>query len=168
MPSTGRVRTVYPAAGDDRWVAIAVVDDETWSRCAHVLGVSDPSLATLAGRLAARDAVDAVVSAWTRGRDPGAAAEVLQAAGVSAMAVLHGDDLRADPHLHARGSLPTVTHPEMGPTCHSGNPLRLSRTPVVTAVPAPRLGEHTADVLARWLGIDAASAARLVANGVCR
>jgi crotonobetainyl-CoA:carnitine CoA-transferase CaiB-like acyl-CoA transferase len=159
---------VYPSAGDDRWVAIAVLDDEAWGRCARVLGVSDPSLATLAGRLAAREVVDARVAAWTRERDAAEAARLLQEVGVSAMPVMHGEDLRADPHLAARGGLATVTHPEMGPTCHSGNPLRFSRTPVVTAGPAPRLGEHTVEVLGRWLGMDAGSVAGLVADGVCR
>jgi crotonobetainyl-CoA:carnitine CoA-transferase CaiB-like acyl-CoA transferase len=159
---------VYPSAGDDRWVAIAVTDDAEWNRCARVLGVADASLATLAGRLAARAALDARVSAWTRERDAAEAAQILQQAGVSAMPVMHGDDLRADPHLQARGGLATVTHPEMGPTRHSGNPLRFSRTPVVTAGPAPRLGEHTVDVLGRWLGIDAEAAARLVGDGICR
>jgi benzylsuccinate CoA-transferase BbsF subunit len=159
---------VYPSAGDDRWIAIAVVDDAEWDRCARVLGVADASLATLAGRLAARAAVDARVSAWTRERDAAEAAHILQQAGVSAMPVMHGEDLRADPHLEARGGLATVTHPDMGPTRHSGNPLRFSRTPLVTAGPAPRLGEHTVDVLGRWLGIDAEAAARLVGDGVCR
>ncbi len=160
---------VYPAAGDDRWVAIAVVDDEGWRRCARVLGLTDdPALATLAGRLAARDTVDARVAASTRSRDAGETARLLQEAGVSAMPVMHGSDLRADAHLAARGGLVTVTHPDMGPTLHSGNPLRLSRTPLVTAGPAPRLGEHTADVLERWLGMDRAVLDRLMADGVCR
>jgi crotonobetainyl-CoA:carnitine CoA-transferase CaiB-like acyl-CoA transferase len=133
-----------------------------------VLGISDPSFARLAGRLAARDALDALVAAWTREREPEEVARVLQEAGVSAMSVVHGEALRDDPHLTARDALPTVTHPDMGPTRHSGNPIRFSRTPMATAGPAPRLGEHTVDVLARWLGIDAAEAQKLVDDGTCR
>jgi crotonobetainyl-CoA:carnitine CoA-transferase CaiB-like acyl-CoA transferase len=159
---------VYPARGDDRWVAIAVLGDDAWSRCARVLGVSEPRFATLAGRLAAREEVDARVSAFTRERDAADVASVLQDAGVSAMPVMHGEDLRADPHLAARGGLVTVTHAEMGPTRHSGNPLRFSRTPITTAGPAPRLGGDTADVLGRWLGMGEDAIARLVADGVCR
>jgi crotonobetainyl-CoA:carnitine CoA-transferase CaiB-like acyl-CoA transferase len=159
---------VYPAAGDDRWVAIAVTDDDAWSRCARVLGIPDASYATVAGRLAARDVLDALVAAWTREREPEEAARLLQEAGVSAMSVTHGEALRDDPHLTARDALPTVTHPDMGPTRHSGNPIRFSRTPITTAGPAPRLGEHTADVLARWLGIDAAEARKLLDDGTCR
>jgi len=158
---------VYPSLGDDRWVAVAVVSDEDWQRCAGVMGVADPALATLDARLAARDAVDARVAEWTRQHDAADAARLLQEAGVSAMPVMHGEDLRADSHLAARGGLPTVTHPEMGPTRHSGNPLRFSRMALSPAGPAPLLGQHTAAVLKRWLGLDAAAVAALAADGVC-
>ena len=60
---------VFPSAGDDRWVAIAVSGDEAWERCARVLGLpTEPAWSTLAGRLAARAAVEEAVSAWTRAR----------------------------------------------------------------------------------------------------
>src|SRR5262249_39748009 len=95
---------VYPAAGEDRWIAIAVTDDDAWRRCARVLGLrDDQSFATVAGRLAARASVDQAVAAWTRERDAAVAAELLQEAGVSAMPVMNGLDLRVDPHLTARG-----------------------------------------------------------------
>jgi crotonobetainyl-CoA:carnitine CoA-transferase CaiB-like acyl-CoA transferase len=160
---------VYPAAGEDRWVAIAVVDDAGWARFARALGwPADPALATLAGRRAAEAAIDARVTAWTRARSAEEAAETLQAAGVSAMIVQHGDDHRADPHLAARGALVTVEHPEIGPERHVANPLRMSLTRLAPARPAPRLGEHTEDVLVRLLGLDRAEIARLVDAGVCQ
>jgi crotonobetainyl-CoA:carnitine CoA-transferase CaiB-like acyl-CoA transferase len=160
---------VYPSAGEDRWVAIAVADDEAWRRCVRVLGLpDDSSLATVAGRLAARAAVDEAVASWTRGRDAGEATRLLQEAGVSAMAVMSGADLREDPHLAARGSIVTVVHPEMGEERHSGNPLRFSRTPVSPSGPAPLLGQHTADVLRRWLGMSQAAVTELLDIGVSR
>jgi formyl-CoA transferase len=129
---------------------------------------ADPALATLTGRLAARDAVDTSVAAWTQRYEAADATERLQAAGVSAMPVLHGEDLRADPHLEWRGALVTLDDPDIGPTRHSGNSLRFGRLPRANALPAPRLGEHTAAVLGRWLGLDAAAIERLVEEGVCR
>src|SRR5262249_14273112 len=74
-----------PAAGEDRWVAIAVVGDDAWERCARIMGLPhEPTWATLAGRLASRAAIEAAVAEWTRARDPGEAARCLQEAGVSA------------------------------------------------------------------------------------
>src|SRR5882724_11933190 len=157
----------YPSAGDDSWVAIAVVGDEAWERFAGVLGWPlDPALASLDGRLAARAALDRRVAEWTRARSAEEAAAALQAAGVSAMAVQNGDDHRADAHLAARGAIVTVEHPEIGPERHSGNPIRLSRTPLVPPAAAPRLGADTEDVLIRVLGLSRAEVARLAEDGV--
>jgi benzylsuccinate CoA-transferase BbsF subunit len=160
---------VYPAAGEDRWCAIAVVGDDDWERFRSCLGWdADPRLATLAGRLAARAQLDARVAEWTRGRDAEEAAATLQAAGVSAMPVQNGNDHRADPHLAARGGIVTVEHPEIGPERHSGNPIHLSRTPLAPPTPAPCLGAHTADVLVRVLGLGREEVAALVGDAVCR
>jgi crotonobetainyl-CoA:carnitine CoA-transferase CaiB-like acyl-CoA transferase len=160
---------VYPAAGEDRWCAIAVVGDDAWERFAAALGwPADPQLATLGGRLEVCAALDARVADWTRGRSAEAAAAALQAVGVSAAPVANGDDHRADPHLAARGAIVGVEHPEIGEERHSGNPIRLARTPLVPAGAAPRLGADTEAVLTRILGLDAAEVARLVEEGVCR
>jgi crotonobetainyl-CoA:carnitine CoA-transferase CaiB-like acyl-CoA transferase len=160
---------VYPCAGNDRWCAIAVADDAAWERLVTRLGwVHDPRLASLSGRLAARAEIDAQLSEWTRTRSPDQAAEELQNAGVSAMAVQNGDDHRADPHLLARGALVTVEHAEVGPERHAGNPLHLSRTPLRTAAAAPLLGADTEPVLTEVLGLAPEEVRRLVESGVCR
>jgi crotonobetainyl-CoA:carnitine CoA-transferase CaiB-like acyl-CoA transferase len=159
---------VYPCAGDDRWCAIAVPSDEAFARFAGVLGWEAGSeLRTLEARLRRRDEIDRRVAEWTRTRSAEEVAEALQAAGVSAVPVQNGDDHRADPHLAARGAIVTVEHSEIGPERHSGNPLRMSRTRLVTAGPAPLLGEHTEEVLAQALGLSSQEIAELVAAGVC-
>ena len=160
---------VYPCAGEDRWCAIAVVGDDAWERFARCLGWSvETRFASLAGRLAARAALDARVAEWTRGRSAEDVAETLQAAGVSATVVASPDDTRADPHLAARGAIVTLEHPEIGAERHIGNPLRMSRTPLVTAGPAPLLGTDTHGVLADWLGMSASEVDELLATGISR
>jgi crotonobetainyl-CoA:carnitine CoA-transferase CaiB-like acyl-CoA transferase len=96
------------------------------------------------------------------------AAAALQTAGVSAMPVQNGEDHRADPHLAARGALVSLEHPEIGPARHSGNPIRMSRTPCVTAAAAPVLGADTEEVLSRVLGVAREEVARLAEERVCR
>ncbi len=160
---------VYPCVGDDRWCAIAVVGDDAWAAFRRVAGWDDdPALATLAGRLAAAAVLDARVAAWTAGWDGELLAAALQAAGVSAMPVLGPDDLRADEHVLERGAIVTVEHPEVGPARHAANPLRLSRTRLVSAGAAPVLGEGTEDVLCRVLGLSADAVRALIEAGVCR
>ncbi len=83
------------------------------------------------------------------------------------MPVQNGDDHRADVHLAARGAIVTVEHPEIGPERHAGNPIRLSRTPLTPAGRAPLLGEHTVDVLTRWLDLDDATVRVFVGDATC-
>ena len=73
---------------------------------------------------------------------------VLGAAGIPAQPVLTTDDLLDDPHLAAVGLFETFEHPSEGRVV-------LPRLPVIvdgSAAPpvrgAPRLGEHTAELLA--------------------
>jgi crotonobetainyl-CoA:carnitine CoA-transferase CaiB-like acyl-CoA transferase len=47
-----------------------------------------------------------------------------------------------------------------------GFPFRASRTPAALRRPAPRLGEHTAEVLQEVLGLDPGEVARLAEAGV--
>ncbi|MBX3026142.1 CoA transferase [bacterium] len=159
---------VYPAAGDDQWIAIAVAGDAAWQRLTRCCGWPDePVLATLDGRRAARAAIEERLAAWTRARAAEDAAATLQAAGVSAMAVLGPDELRADAHLQARQAIVTVEHPEIGPERHIGTPIRMSRPLLTTAGPAPLLGADTEDVLVRVLGLAADEARQLIADGIC-
>jgi benzylsuccinate CoA-transferase BbsF subunit len=160
---------VYPCAGDDRWCAIAVVGDGAWQRFQRCVGWdAEARWATLAGRVADRDEIDRRVAAWTRARSPEDAAAALQSAGVSALPVLGPDELRADAHLHSRGAIVAVEHPEVGPERHIANPLRMSRTQLVPAAPAPLLGADTAAVLTEVLGLDAATVEQLIAAGICQ
>jgi crotonobetainyl-CoA:carnitine CoA-transferase CaiB-like acyl-CoA transferase len=160
---------VYRATGEDRWVAIGVADDGAWVRFCGVVGWKpEARFATAAGRIAARDEIDARVAAWTSLHTPEHVATRLQTAGVSAFPVQGPDDHRADSHLAARRALVTLDDPEVGDVLHVANPLRLSGTPLVPAAPAPRLGADTGDVLARWLGLAPEEIRRLVDDGTCR
>jgi crotonobetainyl-CoA:carnitine CoA-transferase CaiB-like acyl-CoA transferase len=104
---------VYPAFGDDRWVALAVFGDEEWRAfSAATLRPElalDSRFATHALRKANEDALDAEVAAWTRARDRFEIADALQAAGVAAAAVEDVSDmLERDPHLG--GCYPRFRH----------------------------------------------------------
>lgn len=157
---------VYPADGDDAWIAIAIPDDDAWRRLEAACGwETDPSLATTEARLARVDEVDERLAAWTRDRDKNAAAADLQQAGVSAMPVMGPLDHLADPHLLSRAAFDEVEHPVGGTEHHIANPTRFSRTPTRTAGPAPCLGADTRRILAEWLGLDDAELDRLAETG---
>ena len=161
---------VYPAAGDDRWVAIACRDDRDWAALAAVIGepwTHDPRFATIAGRLAGEDALDAHVARWTSPRDAFTTAEAVRARDVPAAAVARSED-RIDRDVATRdwGLFPTVTHSAMGEVRVDGLPVHLSRTDWVVARGAPCLGEHNDFVYGELLGLDADARAALHGDGV--
>ncbi|WP_419917982.1 CoA transferase [Candidatus Poriferisocius sp.] len=158
---------VYRAGGDDDWVALACHDDESWRRCCGVIGIEN-HWPTTAARLANGEAVDAAVSAWMAGGGADDRAERLQAAGVSAMAVMGPFDHRSDEHLAARGALDVLEHPVVGRETHVANPIRFGLTARRTAGPSPLLGADTVEVLGEVLGMTPDEVSALAAAGVCR
>ena len=123
---------MYPADGDDAWIAIAIPDDGAWRRLEAACGwETDPSLATTEARLASVDEIDERLAAWTRDRDKNAAAADLQQAGVSAMPVMGPLDHLADPHLLGRAAFDEVEHPVGGTEHHIANPTRFPHRPAL-------------------------------------
>jgi crotonobetainyl-CoA:carnitine CoA-transferase CaiB-like acyl-CoA transferase len=75
-------------------------------------------------------------------------------------------DIFADPHVAARGDLVTVDDPVAGAMRQQAPFPRFAGEPVVAPTGAPRLGEHTREVLAELLGLDDAELDALHAEGV--
>jgi len=161
---------IYPAEGEDAWIAIACRDERDWRAFAAVVGeawAADPGFAALAGRLAEQDALDVAVAAWTRRRERFATAQVLQAAGVPAAAVQRpGERIDADPNTQAFGLWPTALHSKMGRVRVDGLPVHFSKTDWRIERGAPCVGEHTDEVLRELLALDDAELATLRAEGV--
>jgi crotonobetainyl-CoA:carnitine CoA-transferase CaiB-like acyl-CoA transferase len=161
---------IYPALGDDSWVAIACRDDEDWLRFATVIDevwASVPELKDLAGRLAQRDELEARLGIWTARRSRSATQEVLRAAGVPAAQVATPEDrIEHDPNTAIWGLWPWARHREMGDVRVDGIPLHLSETDWVVARGAPCLGEHNDLVYGELLGMSLEEIAELRSNGV--
>ena len=79
----------------------------------------------------------------------------LERAGVPAGPILDLGQVFADPGVHARGVEVSVEHPDAGTWRMVGTPWRLDGTRFQVRRPPPRLGEHTAEVLAEVAGLSA-------------
>lgn len=160
---------VYPCAGDDEWLAIAVDSDAQWRALRRVLGdpdwAADPALETVAGRLAAHDALDAGLAAWTRSRDPREAMETLLAAGVPAGHVQRSSDLLRDPQYLHRRFHRWHEHPEMGRVPCSGHQFRIDGYDNGPRSAAPLIGGESFEVLSEALGFTPEQVAELMASG---
>lgn len=161
---------VYPAAGQDRWLAIAVRNDTQWQALCDVIArpelAQEPRFATPTARLAHRDALDTVLTAWTQAHDAQAAEAALQACGIPASAVQNSQELSSDPQLLQRGHFVQLTHPLHGTTTIEGSRFRLSRTPARVERAAPTLGRDNQYVLETILGYSPERIAALMAADV--
>ena len=146
----------YPCAGDDRWCVIAVEDDAQWRALCEV--IERPELArggrfgTVLERARNRSDLDALISAWTSGRNAFEVMEKLQAAGVPAGVVQSGADLAADEHLRARGFIEYVHHPVLGDVPVAGLPLKFSAGGHEPFRSPPPLGADNEYVITELLG----------------
>jgi crotonobetainyl-CoA:carnitine CoA-transferase CaiB-like acyl-CoA transferase len=161
---------LYPAEGEDRWVALAVRDTDEWRALCEVIGrpewATDESLGTVTGRRARIADIDEAVTAWSRGVERDAAAEQLLAAGVPAAPVLELAERDVHPHWVARGF--RLHHDGDGfDECDIyATPWLLSATPATMVRTTPKLGEHNDYVFRELLGLDDDTVARLVEDGV--
>jgi crotonobetainyl-CoA:carnitine CoA-transferase CaiB-like acyl-CoA transferase len=156
---------IYPAAGENRWVAIACADDRQWRSLAGVLGRPDLAGWALADRLARHDELDDLIGAWTEPRDAAVAQAILQAAGVPAHQVQNSAECLTDPQLAHRGHYVTVEHPLLGAVVVEGPRFHLTRTPGRTTTPGPTYGQHAQQILTHFLGYDDDRIAELVIAG---
>lgn len=161
---------IYPALGEDCWVAIACRDDAEWQALAGLIGepwAADEDLGALNRRLADQDGLDERLGAWTHSRDATALAAELQSAGVPATRVQTPQQrIDEDPDTGAWGLWPKVDHDAMGRVPVDGIPLHLSETDWAIQRGAPLLGQHNDAVFGDLLGIERAELDELRAEGV--
>ena len=139
---------VYSAHGDDRWVAVSVLDDAGWQALCDVAGFeAEVRALTVDGRRQRHDELDQLIDAFCGSREPHEVTAVLQGCGVAAAPLLDAPGVLEDPHLVARSFFVAVDHPDAGTHLCNRSPLRLSRTPTLAPERAPLLGEHVAEVL---------------------
>jgi crotonobetainyl-CoA:carnitine CoA-transferase CaiB-like acyl-CoA transferase len=149
-----RYRRPYRTA--DGHLCVLVYTDKHWASFFAALGdpdrmARDPRFATFAARAAHIDEVYAELEGIMASRTTTAWRALLDTADIPNMPVNSPQDLLDDAHLRATGFVFEVDHPSEGRIYATRSPVRWSGTPPATPSPAPRLGEHTAEVL-RELG----------------
>jgi benzylsuccinate CoA-transferase BbsF subunit len=142
--------------GKDRWVAICVTCDEEWQAFCKVIGqpqwTTEAKFATALARKQNEDALEQLVSEWSKYQSAEEVEAMMQAAGVPASAAESNKDLMEDPHLAERNYFRLLKHRELGPVPYSGPVFRLSKTPDNQSA-APCMGEHNEYVFKELLGM---------------
>jgi len=159
----------YPTA-DGHHVCLVGASDANFARLCAAMGrpelVEDPRYATLADRAAHADAINDEVARWTLARTAAQVEAEALAHGVPVATAYSAAEIAADPHMAARGDLVTVADPVAGPVRQQAPVPRFVGEPPPALGGAPRLGEHTREVLGDLLGLDEARLDGLASEGI--
>jgi crotonobetainyl-CoA:carnitine CoA-transferase CaiB-like acyl-CoA transferase len=155
--------TTYQAS--DAMIALAVGNDSQFARAAEVLGhaewAADPRFTTNRARVENRDAVDRMIEQALALDTADAWLSKLKTAGVPCGRINSVAEALADPQTTARGMIETAEHPTVGALKMLGIPFKFSETPATVRRPPPTLGQHSEEILASELGMEADAIARL-------
>ena len=161
---------VYPCRGTERWVALAVFNDQEWDSLCRAMGhppwTGDSRFATMLGRLRHTAELDQHIAEWTRDYTAEQAMAVLQGAGVPSGLVATAEDLHSDPQLKYRKHFWELYQSVIGWHTVDGPAFRLSRTPAVLKRGAPLQGEHNEVVYREFLGLSEDKYVELMVDGV--
>src|SRR5438105_3176230 len=142
---------VFPAA--DGFIIIATGNDSQYQKLCGVLGApelaKDPKYIDNTARLANRAEIVGKLSALTQQRHSADLLDKLEAVGVPAGPINNLDQVFDDPHVKHRGmklDLPSA-FAKAGTIPGVRTPIVVDGKPMAAERPAPRLGEHTAEIL---------------------
>ena len=141
-----------PYRTSDGYLGVLLYAEKHWRRFFEVAGegerfAADPRLSDPAQRRAHYDEAYGVVAEILTRRTSAQWLTVLEAADIPVLPLHDFDSLLDDPHLRAVGFFVEEQHPSEGAIRTMRQPARFERCEAARATPAPRLGEHTVEVL---------------------
>ena len=162
-------RKPYPTT--DGYVCVLVYNDKQWRAFFALIGrpdlLSDPRFATQEARSRDFEGAYALVAAEMAKRSTAEWIAALEEADIPVQRMNTLDDIIGDPHLDAIGYFRSVEHPTEGRIRSMAVPSEWSESPPEYRHHAPRLGEHTREIL-REAGLPEAEVERMLASGAAR
>ena len=157
---------VYRCKGSDRWIAIAVTDDEVWHALCAVTGkqdlAKDAALADAQGRRRQVRRIDAAITEWTKQRDDYEAMHILQASGVPAAPYLSPQRVFNDPQLREGSFFTTLIASDGKQRDLPALGWRFEGGPEPRITAAPVLGQHNDYVYGKLLGLSDDEVSQLI------
>jgi crotonobetainyl-CoA:carnitine CoA-transferase CaiB-like acyl-CoA transferase len=160
---------LYPTR-DAQYIHITAASDAVFRRLAKAIGApalaTDARFATALARVEHQDAIDDIITRWTREHDCLEAERLLHAAEVPAARIYTMKDIFADPHYAARGMLAEIPDDDLGTVTMADVVPKLSATPGAIRHSGHRIAQDTRRVLTELAGLSATEIDELVAEHV--
>jgi formyl-CoA transferase len=152
LGSAHRMNAPYQAIRcADGYITLGAANERLFRRLCEVLGHTDwasmPEFADNASRVKHRDALAARIEAVTIHQPSGYWLERLDQHDIPCGPINDYAQVFADPQVLAREMVVETEHPTLGHLRTLGSPIKLSATPPDVTRRAPRLGEHTEEIL---------------------
>ncbi len=160
-----------PYETKDGYVCVLVYNDKQWRAFFELIGrpelFADPRYATPEARSRDFEGANALVAAEMKKRGTAEWVAVLERADIPVQRMNSLTDVVEDPHLAAIGYFREVEHPSEGRIRSMAVPSEWSESAPEYRRHAPRLGEHTREVL-RETGLQDGAIEQLIASGAAR
>jgi crotonobetainyl-CoA:carnitine CoA-transferase CaiB-like acyl-CoA transferase len=160
-----------PYRTSDGYICVIVYNDKQWDKFLAAVGRDDlrsnPIFSTFAGRATNIDTVYAELARILETRTTAEWMALLDQADVPAMPMHDLESILGDPHLTATDFFPVVEHPSEGRIRSMRTSTTWSDTPVEPSRLAPRLGEHSEEIL-REAGYSLDEIADMVRSGITK
>jgi CoA:oxalate CoA-transferase len=158
---------VYPAS--DGWIALFCVNEMHFTALARAMErpdlPKDPRFTDIKSRVANMDELDNLIGAWSGTKSKAELLNIATQHRIPCAPVRELDEVVNDAHMHERGTLRRVEHPELGEVTLPTGPLRYAGAEPPAFVPSKEVGANNAEVLCDWLGLTAHEYEALVDSG---
>lgn len=159
VTDTGTPFNTYKSA-DGHWVFINAAIDMHWKRLCELMDRQDPAGMSYAQRCQRFDEVDGLAAAWAAQRSAKDILAALDGAGITCGPVASFDDILAEPHYRARGTVTQMQDPDFGALTTYGPCPKFSVSRTRIRASAPHMGQHNTEVYGE-IGLDAGDLATL-------
>lgn len=160
----------YPSS-DGGYIAHMSLSEKMWQSLCAVIGrddlLADAGLVGAAQRRKQRARVDAAIAAWTSQHTVAEIEAAFTAARLPVSRVRSIAEAYADPYNEERGIFAEISQGN-GRVKVPNFPARLSVTPAEIQGPAPDLGQHSVEILQKYLQLDETSIADLQAKEIIK
>lgn len=155
---------------DGGYIAMICVAPAHWDKILQVIGRADlighENFRSAPRRKAREDEVNQMIGDWTMQHTRDVAYQAFREARVPVAPVRNIEEVRTDAHLHERGMLRWMNHPDMGDIVLPRSPIRFSDFDNTEVTLFPEPGAHNAQVYGDMLGVDEQNLQALADAGV--
>jgi len=154
----------------DGYIVTSFLKEKQWAAAANVIGgkqlVADERFLDIFSRSQNDEAASSIIEGWTSQHTRDEIVNAMVKAGVPCAKVLTREEVEGDPQLRSRGMFVALNDPDFGKVKVVGIPFKLSETPSEIRTTAPKLGEHTEEILFSLLNYSKEEIAELKEQGV--